>query len=188
MIGANEFRAGMKVEIDGEPYLIVDAQHVKPGKGGAFVRTKLKSLRTGNILERTSRVVERFDEPEIEERRLQFLYAQGDDYHFMDSKTYDQLSLTGPQLGESRKFLKENMEALVMFYQGKPIGVTLPNFVELLVADTEPGTRGDTATGGNKPATLETGAVVKVPFHINVGDLLKVDTRSGEYVERMKSA
>jgi elongation factor P len=188
VIGANEFRAGMKLEIDGDPYLIVDAQHVKPGKGGAFVRTKLKSLRTGNILERTYRVGERFDEPQIEERRLQYLYAQGDDYHFMDSQTYDQLALTGSQLGESRKYLKENMDVEVMFYQGKPIGVTLPNFVELLVAGTEPGTRGDTATGGTKPATLATGAVIKVPFHINVGDLLKVDTRSGEYVERMKSA
>jgi elongation factor P len=188
MIGANEFRAGRRVEIDGEPYLIVDAVHVKPAKGGAFVRTKFKNLRTGNQLERTFRVVERFEEPDIEEKRLQFLYAQGDDFHFMDNQTYDQLSLTASQLGDSRKFLKENMEVLVLFYQGKPIGVTLPNFVELLVADTEPGTRGDTATGGTKPATLESGAVIKVPFHINVGDLLKVDTRTGEYIERIRSA
>jgi len=188
MIGANEFRAGKKVEIEGEPYLIIDAQHVKPGKGGAFVRSKLKNLRTGNLLERTYRVGEQFDEPQIEERRLQYLYAQGDDYHFMDSQSYDQLALTGPQLGESRKFLKENMEAVVMFFQGRPIGVVLPNFVELLVADTAPGVRGDTATGGTKPATMETGTVIKVPFHINVGDLLKVDTRSGEYIERIRSA
>lgn len=188
MIGANEFRAGRKVEVDGEPYLIVDVVHVKPAKGGAFVRTKFRNLRTGNQLERTFRVVEKFDEPDIEERRLQFLYAQGEDCHFMDNESYDQLSLTVAQLGESKKFLRENMEAVVMFYRGKPIGVTLPNFVELLVADTEPGARGDTATGGNKPATLETGAVIKVPFHINIGDRLKIDTRSGEYVERMKSA
>ena len=188
MIGANEFRGGRKVEIEGEPYLIVDAQHVKPGKGGAFVRSRLKSLRTGNILERTYRINESFEEPEIQERRLQFLYAQGEDCHFMDNESYDQLSLTVAQLGESKKFLRENMEAVVMFYRGKPISVTLPNFVELLVADTEPGARGDTATGGTKPATLETGAVIKVPFHINIGDRLKIDTRSGEYVERMKSA
>ncbi|MBI3621502.1 MAG: elongation factor P [Nitrospirae bacterium] len=188
MIGAGEFRAGMKVEIDGEPYLIVDAVHVKPAKGGAFVRTKFRNLRTGNQLERTHRVVEKFDEPDIEERRLQFLYQQGEDFHFMDSQSYDQLSLTARQLGDSRKFLKEHMEAVVMFYKGKPIGVTLPNFVELVVSDTDPGGRGDTATGGTKPATMETGAVIKVPFHINVGDLLKIDTRSGEYVERMKSA
>jgi elongation factor P len=188
MIGASEFRAGMKVEIDGEPYLIIDAVHVKPAKGGAFVRTKFRNLRTGNQLERTYRVVEKFDEPEIDERRLQYLYEQTGECHFMDTQNYEQLSLTADQLGESKKFLKENMEAVVMFYKGRPIGVTLPNFVELLVADTEPGTRGDTATGGTKPAKLESGAVIKVPFHINVGDLLKVDTRSGEYVERIKAA
>jgi elongation factor P len=188
MIGASEFRAGVKVEIDGQPYLIVDAQHVKPGKGGAFVRSKLKSLRTGNVLERTYRVGEQFEEPEIEERRLQYLYEQVGECHLMDSQNYEQLSLTADQLGESKKFLKENMEAVVMFYKGQPIGVTLPNFVELRVSETDPGGRGDTATGGTKPATLETGAVIKVPFHINTGDLLKIDTRSGEYIERVKAA
>jgi elongation factor P len=188
MIGANEFRAGKRVEIDGEPYLIVDAVHVKPAKGGAFVRTKFRNLRTGNQLERTFRVVEKFDEPEIEERRLQYLYEQAGECHFMDSQNYEQLSLTTEQLGESKKFLKENMEAVVMFYKGRPIGVTLPNFVELYVSETDPGGRGDTATGGTKPATLETGAVIKVPFHINTGDLLKIDTRSGEYIERIRAA
>ena len=143
MIGASDLRAGVKVEIDGEPYLIVDAVHVKPAKGGAFVRTKFRNLRTGNQLERTHRVVEKFDEPEIEERRLQYLYAQGEDIHFMDSHNYEQLSLTGKELGDSRKFLKENMEAVVMFYKGRPIGVTLPNFVELLVADTGCGVSAD---------------------------------------------
>jgi elongation factor P len=188
MIGANEFRAGMKVEIEGEPYLLVDAQHVKPGKGGAFVRCKLKNLRTANLLEKTYRVGERFEEPEIEDRRLQYLYAQGDDYHFMDSKNYEQLSLTSAQLGGSRKFLKENMEAVVMFYHGNPIDVTLPTFVELRVVQTDPGGRGDTATGGNKPATMETGAVIKVPFHIAIDDVLKIDTRTASYVERVKAA
>jgi len=188
MIGAGEFRAGVRVEIDGEPYLIIDAVHVKPAKGGAFVRTKFRNLRTGNQLERTYRVVEKFDEPEIEERRLQYLYEQAGECHFMDSQNYEQLSLTADQLGESKKFLKENMEAVIMFYKGRPIGVTLPNFVELRVSDTAPGVRGDTATGGTKPATLETGAVIKVPFHINTGDLLKIDTRSGEYIERIRAA
>ena len=186
MIGVNQFRAGVKVKIDGEPYVVVHAQHVKPGKGGAFVRSRLKNLRTGNVLDKTYRVGERFDEPEIEERQLQYLYAQGDDYHFMDNRTYEQLFLTADQLGENRRFIKENMNVVVMFYEDKPIGVDIQNFVELRVTETEPAVKGDTATAGTKPATLETGAVIKVPFHITVGDVLRIDTRTGSYVERAK--
>ena len=188
MIGVNQFRAGVKVEIENEPYVVVDSQHVKPGKGGAFVRSKLKNLRTGNVLEKTYRVGEKFKEPEIDERCLQFLYTSGDEYHFMDSQDYEQMFLTETELGEKKKFLKENMEVSVMSYKGKTIGVELPNFVELTVAETDPGGKGDTASGGTKPATLETGAVIKVPFHIVIGDLLKIDTRSAEYVERVKSS
>ncbi|MBI3805865.1 MAG: elongation factor P [Nitrospirae bacterium] len=186
MITTSDFRNGTKLEIDGEPFIIVEFQHVKPGKGGGFVRTKMKSLKTGNILERTFRSGEKFDIPDLLEREMQFLYAQGNEYHFMDANTYEQLFITEEFLGTTKDFLKENMVVKILFYQGKPLGVDLPLFVELKVIETPPGIRGDTATGGTKLARLETGGTVKVPLYIEEGTMIKVDTRTGTYVERVK--
>ncbi|MFY9269344.1 MAG: elongation factor P [Candidatus Manganitrophaceae bacterium] len=186
MISTTDFKNGTKLELDGDPYVIVEFQHVKPGKGGAFVRTKLKNLKTGNILERTFRSGEKFQEPDLIEREMQFLYVQGKEYHFMDANTYEQLFLTEDQLGSPKDFLKENMMARILFFQGKSIAIDLPLFVELKVVETPPGIRGDTATGGTKLAKLETGGSVKVPLYIEEGTVIKVDTRTGTYVERVK--
>ncbi len=186
MISTTEFRNGAKVEISGEPFVIVEFQHVKPGKGGAFVRTKLKSLKSGNVLERTYRSGEVLEEPDIQEKEMQFLYAQGREYHFMDTTTYEQISFEQDQLGDSRDLLKEDMKASIIIYKGKPITVQLPNFVELKIARTDPGVRGDTASGGTKPAVMESGATIKVPLHLNEGDTIRIDTRSRIYVERVK--
>ena len=173
-------------ELEGEPFVIVEFQHVKPGKGGAFVRTKLKSLKTGNVLERTYRSGEVLPEPDLEEKQMQFLYAQGRDYHFMDTSTYEQLVFNQGQLGENGDLLKENMVVAVVIYKGKPLTLELPTFVELKIVRTDPGVRGDTASGGNKPAVLESGATVKVPLYLEEGDLIKIDTRTRTYVERVK--
>ena len=186
MISTNEFRKGAKIEYKGEPCEIVDFQHVKMGRGGAIIRTKLKSLKTGNVLEDTFRSGEKFETPQLEERAMQYLYAEGDMHFFMDTESFEQLPLTSVQLGDIRKFLKENMTVKMLNYKGVPLTVELPTFVELMVSKTDPGYKGDTASGGTKPATLETGAVVKVPFHINEGDVLKIDTRTSEYIERVK--
>ena len=186
MISTTEFRTGAKVEIDGEPFVIVEFQHVKPGKGGAFVRTKLKSLKTGNVLERTYRSGEVLPEPDLEEKQMQFLYAQDRDYHFMDTSTYEQLVFDQGQLGENRDLLKENMIVAVLIYKGKPLTLELPTFVELKIVRTDPGIRGDTASGGNKPAVLESGATVKVPLYLEEGDFIRIDTRTRTYVERVK--
>jgi elongation factor P len=186
LIFTTDFRSGLRIQVEGDPYEIIEFQHVKPGKGGAFVRTKLRNLKTGNVNEKTFRAGERFEEPPIEDREMQFLYAQGRDCYFMDTSSYEQVSVTDEQLGGAKDFIKENMVVKIMFYQGKPLGVQLPIFVELKIVETAPGVRGDTATGGNKPATLETGAVIKVPFHIGQGDIVKIDTRTRAYVERAK--
>lgn len=186
MIFTTDFRSGLRIQVEGAPYEIIEFQHVKPGKGGAFVRTKLRNLKTENVIEKTFRAGERFEEPPIEDREMQFLYAQGRDCYFMDTSSYEQVSVTDEQLGGAKDFIKENMVVKIMFYQGKPLGVQLPVFVELKIVETAPGVRGDTATGGNKPATLETGAVIKVPFHIGQGDIVKIDTRTRTYVERAK--
>jgi len=186
VLGTSDFRGGLKLELDGDPYMIVECQHVKPGKGGAFVRTKLKNLKTGNLLEKTFRPGEKFNAPDLVEREMQFLYQQGDEYHFMDSETYEQLFLVPAQLGSSKDFLKENMIAKILFYRGKPMSVELPVFVELRIVETEPGVRGDTATGGTKLAKLESGGTVKVPLFMEEGTLVKVDTRTGSYIERVK--
>lgn len=186
MISTTDFRNGFKFEVDGEPMEMIEYQHVKPGKGGAFVRTKMRNLRTGNVLERTFRSGEKFEEAQIEERRMQYLYLQGEEFHFMDVDTYEQLFIPKAALDDAWQFLKENMEVNVVFWKGKPLGVDLPLFVELKIVDTPPGIKGDTATGGTKPATLESGAVVKVPFHIEQGSIIKVDTRTKSYVERVK--
>lgn len=186
MIGTSDFRGGLKLELEGDPYMIVEYQHVKPGKGGAFVRTKLKNLKTGNLLEKTFRSGEKFNAPDLIEREMQFLYQQGDEYHFMDTDTYEQLFLAAAQLGSSRDFLKENLVAKILFFRGQPLGVELPVFVELKIIETAPGVRGDTATGGTKIAKLESGGTVKVPLFMEEGTLIKVDTRTGSYIERVK--
>lgn len=186
MISTADFRNGARLELEGEPYYIVEFQHVKPGKGGAFVRTKLKSYRTGNVLDRTFRSGERFEEPALEERDLQFLYAAGDSYTFMDTETFEQFTYEKKQLGENADLLKENMVAKILIYEHQPIAVELPTFIELKVVDAEPGVRGDTASGGTKPAVVETGAVIKVPLYLEVGEVIKIDTRTREYVERVR--
>jgi len=187
VVSTSDFRKGLKVEFKGEPYEIVDFQHVKMGRGGAIVRTKLKSLKTGNVLEETFRSGEKLDSPGLEEKKMQYLYFQEGLYYFMDEETYEQIPLTTEQLGEAKKFLKENMVVKILYHKSLPLSVEVPTFVDLVVVRTDPaGFKGDTASGGGKPATLETGAVVKVPFHINEGDTIRVDTRTSEYIERVK--
>jgi elongation factor P len=185
-VSTTEFRNGLKIEIDGEPYVIVDFQHVKPGKGGAFVRTKFKSLKSGNTTDKTFRAGEKVDVPDLEEKTMQYLYGADKDRVFMDTTTYDQVSLDEKQLGESVSYLKENMEIKVLYHKGMPINIEVPMFVELAIARTDPGIRGDTVSGGSKPATLETGAVVKVPMYMNEGEVVKIDTRTGTFIERVK--
>jgi elongation factor P len=184
MISGGDLRPGVKVELDDTPFVVTDNQWVKPGKGGAFMRTKLKNMKTGAIVERTFRTEEKLPKAEVEDRKVQFLYHDGDVYHFMDTESFDQFTMDEQQLGETSGFLKEEMIISVLRHRGEPIGVVLPTFVELRVTETEPGFRGDTTSGGSKPATLETGATIQVPLFINVDDLLRVDTRSGAYVER----
>jgi elongation factor P len=186
MYSTAEFKKGLKIELDGSPFMIVDFQHVKPGKGGAFVRTKLKNLLTGRVLDQTFRSGERVKKPDLMEKEMQYLYREGDRYCLMDNETYEQIMLTAEQVGDAILFLTENMNLKVLIFNQQPVAVDLPNFVELTVAQTEPGMRGDTATGGTKPATLESGAVIQVPLFINEGDRLKVDTRTGSYIERLK--
>jgi elongation factor P len=186
LISTNEFRKGAKIEYKGDPFEIIDFQHVKMGRGGAIIRTKLKSLRTGSVLEDTFRSGEKFESPHLDERSMQYLYAEGDHHYFMDTETFEQIPLSTSQLGDTKKFLKENMVVKILNYKEEPLTVEISTFVELVVAQTDPGFKGDTASGGSKPATLETGAVVRVPFHINTGDVIRVDTRTSEYIERVK--
>jgi elongation factor P len=186
VISTADFRNGMRLQIEGEPFYIVEFQHVKPGKGGAFVRTKLKSYLTGNVLDRTFRSGERFVEPNLEECEMQFLYAAGDQYTFMDTTSFEQFAYDKKRLGENVDLLKENMVVTLLLYEHQPIAMQLPIFIELKVVDTEPGVRGDTASGGSKPAVVETGAVVKVPLYLNVGEIIRIDTRTREYVERVR--
>jgi len=186
MYSTADFRKGLKIEWEGTPYIIVEFQHVKPGKGGAFVRTKIKNLITGRVIDQTFRSGEKVERPDLQEKDMQYLYAEGDRYCFMDNETYEQIYLTAEQLGDSKDFLQDNLNLKVLYYKGQPIAVELPTFVELTVTHTEPGFKGDTASGGSKPATLETGAVIQVPLFIDIGDRLKVDTRTGTYVERLK--
>jgi len=186
MYSTADFRKGLKIEIDGAPFAIIDFQHVKPGKGGAFVRTKLKNLINGRVLDQTFRSGEKVQKPDLVEKEMQYLYKDGDNYCLMDNETYEQIMLTGDQMGDAVLYLTENMNLQVLFFNQQPVAVDLPNFVELTVAQTEPGVRGDTASGGTKPATLESGAVIQVPLFINEGDRLKVDTSTGTYIERLK--
>ncbi|HHX22498.1 MAG: elongation factor P [Tepidanaerobacteraceae bacterium] len=185
MISTNDLKTGVTVEIDGEVYTVVDFQHVKPGKGAAFVRTKIKNIKTGQVLDKTFRAGEKLNRAIIDRKTMQYLYSDGEIFYFMDTQTYEQIPINKNLIEESIKYLKENMEVMVMFYEGISIGIELPTFVELEVTQTEPGFKGDTATGGSKPATLETGVVVQVPLFINTGDILRVDTRTGEYLSRV---
>lgn len=183
MLTTSDFRTGVTIEIDNDVWQVVDFQHVKPGKGAAFVRTKLKNVRTGAVVERTFNPGEKLPRARVDRREMQFLY-ESDGYNFMDNETFDQIALTAEQLGDATKYLKENMNIGIMFFQGNVIGVDLPTSVELTVVETDPGIRGDTATGGTKPAKMETGCVVRVPLFINIGDVLRIDTRTGDYIER----
>ena len=184
-ISTADFRNGLTIETDRQLFQIVYFQHVKPGKGGAFVKTRLRNLRTGAVVEKTFRAGERMEPAYLERRTIQFLYRAGDDYVFMDTETYDQSSLGADQLGDKAEYLKEGIEVSIVSHDGRLLGIDLPDTVELRVTQTDPGLRGDTASGGSKPATLETGAVVTVPLFVNEGDLIRVDTRSGKYLERV---
>ena len=184
MISTNEFRTGTTVTIDNDAWQVIEFQHVKPGKGAAFVRAKMRNLRTGSVDERTFNAGEKMPKAHIERRDMQYLYESDDKLIFMDNESFEQHELTKEQMGNAINFLKENMEVKVAIFEERILGVDLPNTVELTVVKTDPGIRGDTATGGSKPATLDTGYVVKVPLFINEGDVLQIDTRSGEYIAR----
>jgi elongation factor P len=186
MYDSSDLRKGLKIVIDGNPYIVTDFQFSKPGKGQALYRCKLKNMMTGYTMDRTYRSGEKFDPANLDEVKMQFLYKDGDGFHFMDTQKYEQVALTEEQVGEAKNFLKENMEVTVLFFDSTPIDITLPIFVELQVTKSDPGVRGDTATGATKPATLETGYVIQVPLFIEEGEVLKIDTRTGEYVERVK--
>jgi elongation factor P len=186
LIDTSDFRNGLSIIQDNEIYTIVEFQHVKPGKGGAFVRTKLKNARTGAVIDRTFRAGEKMEQARLERRPMQYLYNQDDEYYLMDNNTFEQISVPKAAIGDPVKYLKDGMEVMVVDHDGTIIGVEVPFFVELEVAETDPGVRGDTASGGSKPATLETGAVIQVPFFVNVGDRVKVDTRTDTYLERAK--
>lgn len=185
MVTAGDFRKGVTFEIDGQPYLIVDFQHVKPGKGAAFVRTKYKNLKTGVIREETFNPNDKFPKATIETKEMQYLYNDGELYYFMDNETFEQVPLNYDQVEDAVKWVKENEVVTIRFYQGTAFQVEAPNFVELQVVETEPGVKGDTATNVTKAATMETGSVVQVPLFINEGEIIRIDTRTGEYMSRV---
>ena len=185
MISTNDFRTGLTIELDGQVWSVVEFMHVKPGKGSAFVRSKLKNLETGATIERTFRAGEKVPKAHLDHRKMQYLYTDGESFYFMDEETFEQMALSKEQLGDGTKYLKENMLIEVLLHKNRTIGVDMPNFVELVVVESEPGIKGDTATGGTKAAVLETGAVVNVPLFVNEGDIIRVDTRTGQYMERV---
>jgi elongation factor P len=185
MISAGDFRKGVTVEMENSVYTIVDFQHVKPGKGAAFVRTRLKNVITGGVLERTFSPTDRLPRAHVETKEMQYLYNDGELYYFMDMETYEQIPLNHSQVEDAIMYVKENSNVIIKFFKGAAFSVEPPNFVELEVVQTDPGFKGDTATGGSKPCTLETGAVIQVPLFVNIGDVIRVDTRTGEYMERV---
>jgi elongation factor P len=187
MYDTSDLRKGLKILVDGSPYIVTEAQFVKPGKGAAFTRTKMKNLLTGNSIERNIRSGEKIEPADIEEKQMSFLYKEGDDFVFMDTSSYEQTHVPKATMGDDWQWLKDNMNCQVLFFNGRAIGITLPNFVELRVTHSEPGVKGDTSSGAVKPATLETGAKLNVPLFVNEGDVLRIDTRSGEYCERVKA-
>lgn len=184
MISASDFKNGITLEFENNIYVIIEFQHVKPGKGAAFVRTKIKNLKSGSVVEKTFRPTEKFEKALIERKDMEYLYCDGDLYHFMDKETYEQVGLRSEQLGDSLKFVKENDVVLILSHNGSIYGVEPPMFVELLITHTEPGFSGNTSSGATKPATVETGAVVYVPLFIDIDDKIRIDTRTGEYLSR----
>ena len=187
MYQLSDFKRGLKILVDGQPYSVVDFQHVKPGKGNQFTRTKLRSLITGSNLERTFKSGEKFEVPDIVTTEMQFLYKDDNGYNFMNQANFEQMTLNQDDVGDAANYLIENLDCVIMMYNGKPIGVDVPNAVNLRVTKTDPNFKGNTVTGATKPAMLETGYSVNVPMHISEGDLLRVDTRTGEYVERVNT-
>ncbi|ABP66903.1 elongation factor P [Caldicellulosiruptor changbaiensis] len=185
MVEAGDFRRGLTIEYDGQIFQVIEFLHVKPGKGAAFVRTKLKNIKTGAVIEKTFRPDERMPLAHIERREMQYLYNDGELYYFMDTQTYEQIALNQEMVGDALKFVKENMTVTILSHNGSVFGVEPPRFVELEVIDTEPGFKGDTQTGATKPAKVETGAVIQVPLFINVGDKIKIDTSTEEYLSRV---
>lgn len=185
MISAGDFRNGKTLEIEGTVYQILEFQHVKPGKGAAFVRTKIKNIKTGGVVEKTFRPTEKFENAQIDTKDMQYLYQDGDLYNFMDMETYDQIALSADQVGDSLKFVKENENVKMKSHKGDIFAVEPPMFVELEITECEPGVKGDTATGATKPCTVETGATLMVPLFVNQGDVIKIDTRTGEYLSRV---
>ena len=185
MISAGDFRNGLTVEIEGVVYQIVEFQHVKPGKGAAFVRTKLRNVVDGGVVEKTFRPTEKFPQAHIDKKDMQYLYNDGEMYNFMDNETYEQIALTTDAVGDTMKFVKENDNVKMLSYKGNIFAIEPPMFAELEVIECEPGEKGNTATGATKPCTVETGAVVYVPLFVNLGDVLKIDTRTGEYLSRV---
>ena len=186
MLSHVELRKGVKIEIDDHPYQIIDHDFVKPGKGQAFTRIKIRSYFNGNTIDRTVKSNEKTVKADVEEKPCQFLYSDGEYWHFMDTVTYDQIQMTGEALGDATKYMQENMECRVLLWRGQPLSDEPPNFVELEITACDPGVKGDTAQGGTKPATLSTGAVVNVPLFVNEGEWIKIDTRTGDYIERVK--
>ena len=185
MISAGDFRNGVTLEIEGNIYQIIEFQHVKPGKGAAFVRTKLKNIKSGGVVEKTFRPTEKCPQARIDRKDMQYLFADGDLYNFMDTETYDQIALNADTIGDALKFVKENEVCKICSHNGNVFAVEPPTFVELAITDTEPGFKGDTATGATKPAVVETGATVYVPLFVEIGDVIKIDTRTGEYLSRV---
>lgn len=185
-IGMNELKKNLKIEIDGTPYKIIEYQHVKPGKGPAFVRAKIKSFLDGKVIEKTFHAGDKCEEPNIEEKTMQYLYHDGDYFQFMDSNTYEQFGLKDNQVGDVVKWMKEGIGVNVLFHNNKAISVDVPQVVELLITQTAPNFKGDTSSSSKKPATLETGAVVQIPFHVLEGETIKINTETGEYLEKVK--
>lgn len=184
-LSINEIKSGVTILVDTEVYVVIDTQHVKPGKGAAFVRAKLRNLKNNSIQEKTFRGDEKIEMAFVEERKMQYLYASGTIYHFMDQENFEEIAIAQDNLGDKKKFLKDNLEVTGNFYNNETLSINLPNFIEFKISHTEPGIKGDTAKSGTKPAEIETGAIIQVPLFINSGDSVKVDTRTGEYVERV---
>lgn len=185
MVSAGDFRNGLTIEFEGNVYQVIEFQHVKPGKGAAFVRTKLKNIKSGGVVEKTFRPTEKCPQAHIDRSDMQYLYSDGDLYHFMDVETYDQMALNAEDVGDALKFVKENEMVKMLSHNGQVFSVEPPLFVELAITETEPGFKGDTTTGATKPATVETGALVYVPLFVEIGDVIKIDTRTGEYLSRV---
>lgn len=185
MVGTTEFRKGLKLVIEGAPYTIVECQHIKPGKGNAFMRTRFKNLLSGKILERNVRTTESYEVADIEEKNMQFMYSDAEGFHFMDNQSFEQVAIPEESIGDVKGYLMENLDCHVLFYNGRAVNIDPPNSIIAEIIETEPGFKGDTATGATKIAKIASGATVLVPLHLNQGDKIKIDTRSGEYLERM---